>query len=68
MIRWTARNKAIVLHAIQEGHLSEADARKHYALSTEELTSWRIALESRGLRGLLNNPKSSVKGWHRVAA
>jgi hypothetical protein len=65
MIRWTPRNKAIVLYAIEEGHLSQDLAREHYGISITELMGWKVNLEDKGIRGLLNNPKSSAKGWHR---
>ena len=43
-LRWVPRRKQALLKAIDCGALSMAEARDRYALSAEELTSWRESL------------------------
>ena len=50
--RWVARRKATVVTAVASGLISEAEACAMYALSSEELHSWRIAMETHGARAL----------------
>jgi len=50
--RWVARRKALVVMAVSSGLLSEAEALEMYGLSSEELHSWRIAMETHGARAL----------------
>lgn len=50
--RWVARRKAVVVQAVNGGLLTEEEACQMYNLSTEELHSWRIAMETHGARAL----------------
>lgn len=50
--RWVARRKATVVAAVNGGLITEAEACEMYALSSEELHSWRIAVETHGARAL----------------
>lgn len=46
--RWVASRKAAVVRAVMFGLISEADARKRYALSEEELHEWIRAVSDHG--------------------
>ncbi|NNU80780.1 DUF1153 domain-containing protein [Halovulum dunhuangense] len=50
--RWVARRKAVVVHAVTSGLLTEEEACEIYGLSTEELNGWRVAMETWGPRAL----------------
>jgi len=50
--RWVARRKAIVVMAVNAGLVSEDEAQEMYGISSEELHSWRIAMETHGARAL----------------
>ncbi len=50
--RWVARRKALVVKAVSSGLISEGEACEMYGLSTEELSSWRVAMETHGARAL----------------
>src|SRR5947199_3476460 len=50
--RWVVRRKAEVLEALGRGHLSLEDACACYALTTDELISWKLAYQRYGLNGL----------------
>lgn len=46
--RWVASRKATVVKAVAAGLLTEDEAREVYALSEEELDSWRAAVLNHG--------------------
>ncbi|TMV78736.1 DUF1153 domain-containing protein [Thioclava sp. BHET1] len=46
--RWVASRKAIVVKAVRHGLLTQADALERYALSEEEFSMWRDAVEAHG--------------------
>ena len=48
-VKWTARRKAAVIHAVHTGLLSLDEARARYALSSEEFRSWEVMLDGFGL-------------------
>ena len=50
--RWVIRRKAEVVAAVRGGLLSQEGACSRYALSIEELLSWRHCIDQYGLRGL----------------
>ncbi|WP_112322657.1 CtrA inhibitor SciP [Oceanibium sediminis] len=50
--RWVARRKAVVVSAVTSGLITEDEACEMYGLSSEELHSWRIAMETHGARAL----------------
>lgn len=50
--RWVARRKAVVVAAVNSGLIEETEACEMYGLSSEELHSWRIAMETHGARAL----------------
>lgn len=50
--RWVIRRKAEVLTAVSSGLLSLEDACSRYALSREEVPSWRQKIARFGLKGL----------------
>ena len=50
--RWNARRKAEVVMAIDQNLLSLDEARTLYGITRDELTSWRIAFDRFGLKGL----------------
>ena len=50
--RWTPRRKAEVVAAVAGGLLSLDEACRRYPLTAEEFTSWQMALDRRGVRGL----------------
>lgn len=52
-VRWTARLKRKVLLDIEAGSLSEANARRFYGISTEELAEWRLRYAAEGAAGLM---------------
>lgn len=50
--RWVASRKAAVVAAVRQGLLTDEEACERYALSLEELDSWRGALEEHGVGAL----------------
>ncbi|QCO56901.1 DUF1153 domain-containing protein (plasmid) [Pseudorhodobacter turbinis] len=50
--RWVASRKAVVVHAVVHGLISESEALKRYSLSEEEFALWREAVESHGENAL----------------
>jgi hypothetical protein len=50
--RWVASRKVRVVQAVAYGLLSLKEALERYALSEEEFTLWRDAVEKHGERGL----------------
>ena len=50
--RWVASRKAVVVKAVLFGLISEAEALERYALSDEEFTLWRQAVETHGEKAL----------------
>ena len=50
--RWVARRKAVVVMAVNSGLIDEDEAQEMYGISSEELHSWRIAMETHGARAL----------------
>ena len=50
--RWVASRKALVVHAVVFGLISEAEALERYALSEEEFALWRRAVEAHGVKAL----------------
>jgi hypothetical protein len=39
--KWTPARKAVVVEAVRDGKLSEADVEKRFGVSTEEFGAWR---------------------------
>jgi hypothetical protein len=50
--RWVASRKAVVVKAVIYGLISQSDALERYALSEEEFSLWRAAVERHGDKGL----------------
>lgn len=50
--RWVAQRKAEVVAAVERGELSATEVCERYHLSTEELISWRQAMQRKGIDGL----------------
>ena len=50
--RWVASRKAAVIAAVRDGRLSLDDACELYALTADELLSWRSAFDYAGQPGL----------------
>lgn len=50
--RWVPRRKARVVAAVEGGLISRQEACERYALSDEELESWKACLARYGLKGL----------------
>lgn len=46
--RWVASRKAAVVRGVLAGLISQADARKRYALSEDELNEWIKAVSDHG--------------------
>jgi hypothetical protein len=46
--RWVASRKAVVVHAVLHGLITEAEVLSRYALSEEEFALWRHAVEAHG--------------------
>ena len=51
--RWVAKRKANLLREIDSGEISEAEARRRYHLSAEELAEWRRHYIEGGVRALM---------------
>lgn len=50
--RWTARQKAKIVAAVNAGLLTTGEACSRYALSLEEFASWHSAIHRGGMNGL----------------
>jgi hypothetical protein len=50
--RWVASRKAAVVQAVDAGLISAAEALETWALSDEELDSWRISVSRYGVQAL----------------
>ena len=50
--RWVSSRKAVVVKAVVYGLIPQAEALERYALSEEEFTLWRTAVERHGDKGL----------------
>lgn len=50
--RWVASRKAAVIKAIAAGLIEEEEAKARYALSQEELDSWKRAIAQHGMTAL----------------
>ena len=50
--RWNARRKAEVVMAINQNLLSLEEARILYGITRDELSSWCVAFDRYGLKGL----------------
>jgi len=50
--RWVASRKAVVVKAVIHGLISEKEALARYALSNEEFSLWRKAVEQHGEKAL----------------
>lgn len=65
-LRWVVRRKAAVVAAIDCGAITRAEAKARYALSDEELDSWRAAVADMGASGqarrLLQHYRNSRSG------
>lgn len=46
--RWVASRKAVVVKAVIYGLITQTEALERYALSEEELTLWRAAVQQHG--------------------
>ena len=46
--RWVASRKAVVVKAVIYGLITQSEALERYALSEEELTLWRAAVQQHG--------------------
>lgn len=50
--RWVARRKADIVAAVEDGLLTETEARASYNISREEFSAWLGAYQSNGAAGL----------------
>ncbi|AWD23278.1 DUF1153 domain-containing protein [Pseudogemmobacter blasticus] len=50
--RWVASRKAVVVKAVLHGLIPQSEALERYALSEEEFTLWRQAVETHGEKAL----------------
>jgi transposase-like protein len=50
--RWVASRKAAVVAAVDQGLLADEEACARYGLTSEELASWRSALDEHGVGAL----------------
>jgi hypothetical protein len=60
--RWVPRRKAKVVAAVEGGLISKEEATRVYAISEEELDSWRSALRRFGMRGLRVTQLGRLRG------
>lgn len=60
--RWTMYKKAVVLHAIERGHMSKEDAVREYSISKEELESWSRLIKRFGIKGLRQTKIQEYRG------
>lgn len=61
-VRWTIRNKANLLLAIDGGVIGLDDAIARYVLSIEEIEGWRRDVASHGVEGLKATTLKSRRG------
>jgi len=52
--RWVASRKAVIVHAVESGLISQEEALQRYGISDEELTHWCTAFARFGESGLKN--------------
>lgn len=50
--RWVASRKAVVVNAVLYGLIPQSEALDRYALSEEEFSLWRTAVETHGAKAL----------------
>ncbi len=50
--RWVASRKALVVKAVVYGLIPQSEALERYALSEEEFSNWRQAIEVHGEKAL----------------
>jgi len=50
--RWVKSRKFLVVTAIRSGLITEQEAETRYRLSSEELRSWSVMLDTFGVQGL----------------
>ena len=50
--KWTPSRKAVVVEAVRDSKLTEADIEKRFGVSAEEFASWSGSLEKHGVAGL----------------
>jgi Protein of unknown function (DUF1153) len=50
--RWVASRKAVVVNAVLYGLIPQSEALERYALSEEEFSLWRTAVETHGTKAL----------------
>ncbi len=62
--RWTARQKAKIVAAVNAGLLTTGEACSRYALSLEEFASWHRAVNHAGMNGL--KTRRTQQHDHRV--
>jgi Protein of unknown function (DUF1153) len=63
--RWIPRKKAEIVAAVRGGLLSFEEACDRYALTSEEFSSWQIALDHFGLEGLQTTHLAKHRHAHR---
>ncbi len=51
-VRWVTSRKAVVVSAVRQGLLSEAEACARYNLSEEEFSGWGRMIDRHGVKGL----------------
>lgn len=49
---WAPSRKAVVIEAVSQGKLTEADVEKRFGVSAEEFTSWKRRHAKNGVAGL----------------
>lgn len=64
--RWVASRKAAVVAALRCGFLTVAEACHRYALSREEILSWRSLAERYGVAGLHVTRLTALRGHERM--
>ncbi len=60
--RWVASRKAIVVKAVEAGLLKFEEACEMYAISDEELISWRNAVSRYGEKALKSTSLQKFRG------
>ena len=60
--RWVPRRKARVVAAVEGGLISHREACERYALTDEELESWKVSLSRYGLKGLCVTKLNTRRG------
>lgn len=51
-VRWTISRKALVVNAVKQGLIKEAEAKRRYNLSSEEFGNWKTLVDAFGVPGL----------------